>query len=999
MLRHQQKLHQAGPPSARARARRDSTTVNQQTGARARKNSLASNAGPNVVPPHSMRPRANTISHIDNASFQMMMGSQPRMTGVHIGHQHSISEMPDFSGYDMRTAGFGQVSGISHLPRIETSGLGVNIDGGMRTAPVGSFDFDKLFAGPTVNPAQLHSFEAQHTPESPFSQHFSHHTGDGGFETIDWTSAHHMQDHMMDSMNEGLMDGSSPSAISTGSLSGFSDMMVDGTGHPSHSSAMWTNPLVVSTTQFHNDPITAAHFPELIQAGSPVTMEPHELHDNKGNGANLLSLNAVSLTSMSSLSGPSSNAIHSSIVPSIMSFDSDTTSSAASSFTDAGRQALLFMLSQTGSFGLATNNYAQSSITPMSPGFSQPPPPVSLPSTGELQRYINSYVKYFHPHAPFLHVPTLDLNSPTFTSGLQRSSRYAGGIVGGGGCLTLAMAAIGAGYEFDHAVALELFEASKKLFNYYLEARRKAQSTYHVAQGASQQATPLWLVQAMLLNLIFGHQCGDHKAIEIASTHCAALISLARSAGLLNVPSSGVIDEDVQHLLASRNLDNEMEPVEKDSYIKWLRWKFVEERKRTLYSVFVLSSFLVIGYNQAPKILNSELQLDLPCEEDLWAASNPTEWNGLGGIGAAQQNVMSCKLALEYLLKSSQRRPTHQRSFSLHQPMASSTTKSHRQQSQLRPSTFGCYILINALHVYIWETRQRHQGREWKPQETERLFTYLEPALREWQAAWWSNPRHHLKRPSPHGPLPADCIPLLDLAYIRLFVNLSRSKETSWLRDVEGMPTSTQSTNEQNQQLDLIAQQHLQPLSLEDPTSSHDIKPIDNTMSFETSAGDLQALLENQPSPHERLLRKAGFYAADSLVMADKLGATYAHFTSRELPQQVAMCTFDSAQVLAEWIATVQARVGSLDMAGAELENEDYRLLAKIGEILDSFWNKMGVEAQTRGVSVEEMIGASNGGGMGHRLLMATAWLLDKAAVWGSKLFVLVTVMGMLTFL
>lgn len=915
-----------------------------------------------------------------------MMGQQ-RLNGMHLGHQHNISEMTDFNGYDMRTAGYSQVSGVSHLPRIETSGLGVNIGGGMRTAPVGSYDFDKIFAS-TVNPAQLHSFEAQNTPESPFSQHFAHHSGDRGFEAIDWTSAHHMHENMIDGLNEGLVDGSSPSAISTGSLSGFSDMMVDGTGHPSHSSAMWSTPLLVSAAHFHNDPITAAHFPELIQAGSPGTIEPHELHDNKGNGSNFPSLNAVSLTSMSPLSGPS-NAVHGSIVPSIMTFESDTTSSAASSFTDAGRQALVFMLSQTGSFGLATNNYTQSSITPLSPGFSPPQPPVSLPSTNELQRYIDSYVKHFHPHAPFLHVATLDLNSPTFTSSLRRSSRFAGGIVGGGGCLILAIAAIGAGYEFQHAIALELFEASKKLFNFYLEARRKAQTLYH-AHGA-QQSTPLWLVQAMLLNLIFGHQCGDRKAIEIASTHCAALISLAKSAGLLHAPTQAVIEEDVLSLIASRNLYSEMGAAEKDEYLKWLQWKFVEERKRTLYSVFVLSSFLVIGYNQAPKILNSELQLDLPCEEDLWAANSPIEWNGLGGLGATQQNVMSCKLALEYLLKSSQRRPNHQRSFSVHQPMASFTTKNHRQQSQLRPSTFGCYVLINALHVYIWETRQRHQAREWKPQETERLFAYLEPALREWQAAWWSNPRHHLKRPSPHGPLPADCIPLLDLAYIRLFVNLSRSKETSWLRDTEGMPTLP-ATTDPNQHVDLIAQQHIQPLSLEDPSLSHDMKPIDTILSFDTSSTDLAALLDNQPSTRERLLRKAGYYAADSLAMADKLGATYAHFTSRELPQQVAMCTFDSAQVLAEWIATVQARVGTLDMASGELESEDYRLFEKIGEILDSFYAKMGVEAQGLGVSVEEMIGATNDGGIGYRLLMATAWLLDKAAVWGSKFFLLIIV-------
>jgi hypothetical protein len=212
------------------------------------------------------------------------------------------------------------------------------------------------------------------------------------------------------------------------------------------------------------------------------------------------------------------------------------------------------------------------------------------------------------------------------------------------------------------------------------------------------------------------------------------------------------------------------------------------------------------------------------------------------------------------------------------------------------------------------------------------------------------------------------------------------------------MPAAdTHPDNQQYPHADILAQQHLQPLSLNDTILPEQIKPEDITMTLDTTNTDLAALLDNQPSSRERLLRKAGFYAADSLAMADKLGATYAYFTSRELPQQVAMCTFDCAQVLAEWVATVQARVGSPDPAGAGLEHEDYRLFGKIGEILDSFYAKMGVEAQAMGLTVEEMIGAANEGGMGYRLLMATAWLLDKAAVWGSKfLSVSVFMMGKL---
>nr|GFD55408.1 hypothetical protein [Tanacetum cinerariifolium] len=92
--------------------------------------------------------------------------------------------------------------------------------------------------------------------------------------------------------------------------------------------------------------------------------------------------------------------------------------------------------------------------------------------------------------------------------------------VGGGGCLILAMAAIGALYEFEPVVAKDLFEAAKKLILYYLDERRRAGLTAAVngpsAANESINKPPLWLVQAMLLNLIFGHNCGDRQAAEVA---------------------------------------------------------------------------------------------------------------------------------------------------------------------------------------------------------------------------------------------------------------------------------------------------------------------------------------------------------------------------------------------------------------------------------------------------------------------------------------------------
>ena len=155
----------------------------------------------------------------------------------------------------------------------------------------------------------------------------------------------------------------------------------------------------------------------------------------------------------------------------------------------------------------------------------------------------------------------------------------------------------------------------------------------------------------------------------------------------------------------------------------------------------------------------------------------------------------------------------------------------------------------------------------------------------------------------------------------------------------------------------------------------------------------------SQSSKRERHLRKAAFYAADSLSMADKLGATYAEFTARELPNSSAMCSFDCAQILAEWVATVQDRVGrflgilgkdEIDFAAVPaimlLEEEDVKLLQKVADILHNADLKLAYDITSN--TIPMLGGLSNLGhcGYGTKLLMVTAYMLGKAAVWPGKL-------------
>jgi hypothetical protein len=428
-----------------------------------------------------------------------------------------------------------------------------------------------------------------------------------------------------------------------------------------------------------------------------------------------------------------------------------------------------------------------------------------------------------------------------------------------------------------------------------------------------------------------------------------------------------------------------------------------------MFSVFVLSSLLVTAYNHSPQIFNSEVHLELPCEEDLWAADSPRAWNSLGGAAAADSKAISFADALTFLLTACHRQQPEYRLSSAYHPNFGSLDEI--PDSELKPSTFGCYVLINALHVYIWETRQRHQGRPWKSQETEQMQAQVEPALRAWQAAWGSNPHRTLDRPNPYGPLPADSIPLLDLAYVRLFVNLGRSKEAFWMRDFDAMAEELGRGHEIIQHAENSRDGSSEPststtTSNNTSTNSPGLPGSPNDALADAASEIPNVVLNSQQpgqsSKRERHLRKAAFYAADSLSMADRLGATFMEFTSRELPIQAAICTFDCAQVLAEWVTTVQERVGrflgiigrdDIDFAQVPaimlLEDEDVKLLEKLTEILNHADVKITFDAASMGTLPEAVLGpcsALRDCGHASKLLLVTAYMLEKAAVWGSML-------------
>ncbi|KAI4122555.1 MAG: hypothetical protein LQ338_005750 [Usnochroma carphineum] len=1049
-------------PTARQKARRESASSTAASGSvRVRKSSASNPAGT-----ASMRPRANTISHVDNATLGMIAGTNStaaRHSGMelNLGHAQNpaLGSLPGVSGHQFRglSTAAGHHGNPHVLPKLDTNHFNVNVGASMRTAPPyaglgGDMNMENLWYGQgnTVNPAQLHFSNSPQSLSfdlngSPYNQNFpsmpQNHGGIDDDYTFSWMSGFENQ-MSFSNANEQAIDGSSPSAMSTGSQDGFSELMLEGTINPMQTTDMWQT-LMTAQTQLGAGYPTDFPAPTVSEFYQPGQISPKSLQVQMGGNEHYFSSPPPihPQTPMPTFPGMETHCFHppmaqaetpSNSAASVSSSNrqSSVTSFSTDSITDATRQALLASLSQPPVFGYNLLKTSQPSVSsPLPPAFATRPQSsnnVPLPSTYDLQRYIAAYIKYFHPHLPFLHIPSLSFDSPDFTDIIRPSGGLPGygqpGVAGGAGSLVLAMAAIGAFYEYDTIASKDLFEMAKRMIQLYLEERRKADMSA-AANGAaasyesSVQNTPLWLVQAMLLNVIYGHNCGDKTAAGIATTHCAALVSLARAADLAK-PFSGMSPQHVPisqpgHApanavpiggedMTSEQWTHRQRHASADIYNEWQHWRIIEERKRTLYAIFILSSLLVSAYNHAPALMNSEIRLDLPCDEELWAAETADAWFTMRNSGIAQHDTLSFASALTSLLTASHRHP-HRSSEQFDQPFGSSMKQEDLPETDLRPSTFGCLVLINAMHNYIWETRQRHMGRPWTTQETKAMHAHIEPALRAWQAAWASNPQHSLERPNPFGAgsLSADCIPLLDLAYVRLFVNLGRSKEAFFQRDWEGM------ANEVARGHEIVQHAESSPDLAECETSRHDqsisedqsthikVEPMDvNITAFEDHS---QSTIQH-PTKRERHLRKAAYIAADSLAMSDKLGVTFADFTSRELPLQSALCAFDCAQVLAEWCAAVQQRVGQyLGILGKDdidftqvpavllLNDEDTRLFEKVSDIIRSAEVKMADSSSisaTQALQSTTNFPGTSGYGYGSKVLLMTAHMLEKAAVW-----------------
>ncbi|GAP83811.2 hypothetical protein SAMD00023353_0502220 [Rosellinia necatrix] len=193
-----------------------------------------------------------------------------------------------------------------------------------------------------------------------------------------------------------------------------------------------------------------------------------------------------------------------------------------------------------------------------------------MPTSNTLSRGLETYLKCTHKYLPFIHIATFSTEARNVE-------------------LSLMMAALGLLYRFEHNKAYKLYFMARTIWS---EKGRREQLRLasdvlcNINQMAQTKPDRLRDIQTLILLITFA-SWGDRRLRSDAVSMAGELGRLAREHGLSEVEGEA--------------------PTE-----KWETWVACEERRRTMFAAYILSSLHNIAFGTPPMILNHEIDLRLP---------------------------------------------------------------------------------------------------------------------------------------------------------------------------------------------------------------------------------------------------------------------------------------------------------------------------------------------------------------------------------------------------
>lgn len=343
----------------------------------------------------------------------------------------------------------------------------------------------------------------------------------------------------------------------------------------------------------------------------------------------------------------------------------------------------------------------------------------NLPSRHTLSRYVASFIRGFHPHLPFIHLPTTSLDSMAPV-------------------LLLAITTVGSFYGFEHSHGFAMYFVLRAMILEKLEQRHR------VSTSTLMQSFPSYA----------GLRVGDGRGSSVFSNSSVspqptianpidleliqALIILIMSMSWLDGPlaeealaMNSRLCELTREALRSHTSDYPTD---------WKSWAREEERRRTLFSTFFLFNLLTICFDLPPLLTNSEMKLPLPCSEAEFKAPNAKAWE------SQRQNRRSCQQIFHYRLEQ--------------------LLSGESPSSEVPLTEYGNYLLVQGIIQQLYFERQACMLTS-SSLSSSRIKVY-DTALATWETCWDSS----LDATSPQGPLAFNSTAMLRLAHIHLGVGL-----------------------------------------------------------------------------------------------------------------------------------------------------------------------------------------------------------------------------------
>lgn len=210
-----------------------------------------------------------------------------------------------------------------------------------------------------------------------------------------------------------------------------------------------------------------------------------------------------------------------------------------------------------------------------------------LPSRLALSRYLAAYISGFHEHLPFLHIPTMKVESSSIE-------------------LVLAMAAVGAQYCFEGDRGVELFHASQAIASQRIRRKDSRMAASHYDNRSSSvcsRNSMSHLDQFAMPSYAGTPDNGDSEKEDLMQTAQALLILMAMATWAKH---KEILREAlaIQSVLATLVREDGLKAFHIKTGASWEEWVHVETVKRTKFIVFCFFNLHCIVYNIPPLILN-----------------------------------------------------------------------------------------------------------------------------------------------------------------------------------------------------------------------------------------------------------------------------------------------------------------------------------------------------------------------------------------------------------